>query len=137
MSKWTPSQDKRLGVLWDEGLSASQISRAFNGMFSRSAVISRKNRLGLAPRATTANRHLSGWISGTKPAPKKKLFVPKAVVEEPPSVGAFGDTGCKWPVGEPSELLSCGQKRHERYPYCEDHCSRAFAPARQKEMQDV
>lgn len=139
--KWSPEEDRKLSRLWDDGLSASQISREFGGEYSRSAVISRAHRIQLPARDSSVNRHLSGWTSARaaalKPA-RPKLIRENVPVEEPPCIGVPGEfEGCKWPVGEPSAMLCCGQPRHQRSSWCLHHRVRATQPAKKDQPDNA
>lgn len=130
--KWSAEDDAKLTMLWDNGLSANQISSRFEGQYSRCSVISRAHRIKLPARDSTVNRHLGGRVaSPLKPKKDKKFFTTAAPVEEPPVIGEpglFPDKGCTWISGETgSNFRCCGQPRHERYPFCLHHASRAYA----------
>jgi GcrA cell cycle regulator len=51
-SVWTEALEKRLGALWEEGLSASIIAERLGNGISRNAVISKRIRLGLPDRGS-------------------------------------------------------------------------------------
>lgn len=127
--KWSAEDDAKLTMLWDKGLSATQISSGFDGQYSRCSVISRAHRIKLPARGSTANRHLGGRT--VSPPKQKKFFTAAAPVEEPPVIGEpglFPDKGCTWIGGDTGPAFRCcGQPRHERYPFCLHHASRAYA----------
>jgi GcrA cell cycle regulator len=58
---WSAARDSELATLWDKGLSASAIAADhFHGRVTRSAVIGRAHRLGLAKRASPIRARDSG-----------------------------------------------------------------------------
>lgn len=123
--RWNADQDAQLMKHWDEGTSCAAIARIIGGTITRCAVIGRAHRLHLTTRDPAQATRVYNKARAT---PAKELYTPpKEVIPEPEAIGTFGDAGCKWPVGQPMELLSCGQSRRQGYPYCEHHCARAFA----------
>ncbi len=69
---WTKPDTERLKVLWSQGVSASQISRALPNGVSRSAVLAKIYRLGI------------GWLSPKSRAREGLLTVTKAGAEQRP-----------------------------------------------------
>lgn len=57
---WTPERVQKLIELWTAGRSASEVSRAFGGIVSRSAVIGKVHRLGIQRGAKTRHSPRSG-----------------------------------------------------------------------------
>ena len=51
-SPWTEGMEDRLKLFWSAGLTASQISAEFQGVFTRSAIIGKVHRLKLESRAS-------------------------------------------------------------------------------------
>lgn len=127
--KWSPEDDAKLTKLWDRGLSANQISREFPDQYSRCSVISRAHRIKLPARDSKVNRGLGG--RSATPKKDKKFFTAVAPVEEPPVIGdpgCFPEKGCVWIGGETGpNFRCCGQPRHDKYPFCLHHASRAYA----------
>ena len=149
---WTPERIEKLIELWTAGRSASEVSRAFGGIVSRSAVIGKVHRLGIQRGAKTRHSPRSGNPRVPRtPGPKtfiaRSLVSPVAVwakgrfpaqitvdepapVEQRKTIATLTNTCCRWPVGEPSdpEFHFCGANRIPGLPYCEPHAKRAYTP---------
>lgn len=155
---WTLDRIEILKALWKEGDSASYIASRLGGV-TRSAVIGKAHRLGLAQRASGRKRDR---LIKTVWRPRKKVLRPdmqgkrlrlKSVVPpfmqgrsrhpSPLPVATADDvarvellqlTGdqCRWPVGHPDEpgFGFCGCRSEPGLPYCDVHAHRAYQPAR-------
>ena len=159
---WTEERIERLKELWTEGLSASQIAAELGEDVSRSAVISKANRLGIAhggPKRASTPRPRKP--RPPKPAPGSETFIlqdpspasmmttpqpaaPPAPV--PPREGAVATRSegvtimelrefmCRWPLGDPTtpEFRYCGRQALMGLPYCPDHAQIAYQPAAER-----
>jgi GcrA cell cycle regulator len=85
---WTKERVEQLTKLWTEGLSASQIAAELGGSMSRSAVISKANRLGLThgsaegastPRSRTPSRRAEPSPTGTTSDQGRPALAPTLV----------------------------------------------------------
>ncbi len=154
---WTEERVERLGRLWGEGLSASQIAAALGGGVTRNAVIGKVHRLGLSGRGKTGQP--------TVPRPAKPRLAPAAAVEpiraaapqaaEPGKAGPgpavavrdaaipvsarvsildLRETMCRWPLGDPTrpDFGFCGARSASGLPYCDHHCQIAYQPATER-----
>lgn len=149
---WTEARTAELRKLWGEGLSASQIAKQLGGT-TRSAVIGKVHRLGLAYRASPGRRanrpttrtrtHLAArrWID-------KPLFQPvvepsseeerriKAMKPIDPALGVLGLSAltCRYPVGDPKadDFAFCGRTSSGRY--CTAHEKLCYPPRAQKKL---
>lgn len=139
---WTDERIAQLEELWKAGWSARQIKMKM-GCVSRSAVIGKVHRLGLAPRGARTplldNRHRSKRVRTPKHLRNKptafQAFVAALPVEPAPPPAqdiarvAFGDLEahhCRWVIGEPSRGQCCGCDKVPGLPYCADHARRAY-----------
>lgn len=133
---WGDADIENLKRWWRDGLSASQISRAFKGTFSRNAVISKVHRMGLGHRAKTS-RNKPGPRQETMPKapqiiPDGKEAKEIAKLENEPApigpVGDFPDTrdACRWPHGSGATFQCCGHPNDGESPYCRHHRLRAW-----------
>ena len=142
---------KRLHAL---GLSCSLIASRLGGI-SRSAVIGKLHRLGLAngntplqrlsrraqrprrlPRTTAAQ---SATIHAQRAAQAQADYEvlrsqPEIVIplHERKTILTLESGDCRWPMGDPqhADFHFCGRRKVEGLPYCATHCARAFqAPA--------
>lgn len=138
---WTPEREALLKHFWSTGLSASQIAKRLGGV-SKSAVISKKDRMGLPARASDGGQRES------------KAQYARARGKEPPpliSMDRSRETGAErgtWNVryanksdfhclmflgGESRETgLICGRPREEGKPYCVRCARLAYLPAEAK-----
>ncbi len=157
---WTDDRVERLGRLWAEGLSASQIAATLGGGVTRNAVIGKVHRLGLSGRAK------SGQPAPPRPAKPRPPSAPGAVADrprspEPATPAAAGpvvaptvvrlpevaipvsrrvsildlrDSMCRWPIGDPTsqEFGFCGSRTVTGLPYCDSHCRLAYQPAAER-----
>jgi len=143
---WTPAQVELLTRLWAEGLSASQIAKAFprDARVTRNSVIGKVHRLGLAGGKTYARTNL---VRPKKP----RTASPGRVYQRPANVAKQIQTAApKMRVVEPVEPLNvpfaelqafqckavidntpyvqtfCGHMRDEASPYCAAHRARFY-----------
>jgi GcrA cell cycle regulator len=142
--EWNEERIEALARLWREGLSASQVARQLGGI-SRSAVIGKVHRLGIAGRETPSRpRNLGGRppsrirvsAGGTarRPSPPRAPRTPappRAVFEVAPTatILTLSEHGCRWPIGDPDEagFGFCGRLRSGHAAYCAGHASMALS----------
>jgi len=64
------------------------------------------------------------------PAPPRRLVParPSPEIAEKTSLLDLNDRICRWPMGHPGEpdFHFCGEKVNPGFPYCVDHCGRAY-----------
>jgi len=139
---WSDERIEALTKLWREGLSASQVARQLGGV-SRSAVIGKVHRLGIAGRETptrpptsvgrpaSRTRASAGGVrrpSGP-PAPRRSGPLLRVVFDAPPTatIHTLTPHGCRWPIGEPDEpsFGFCGRLRTGAGSYCAGHAPMA------------
>lgn len=64
------------------------------------------------------------------PAPPRRLVPakPSAEIQGKTSLLDLNDRICRWPMGHPGEpdFHFCGEKVNPGFPYCVDHCGRAY-----------
>ena len=64
------------------------------------------------------------------PAPPRRLVPakPSAEIANKTSLLDLNDRVCRWPMGHPGEpdFHFCGEKVNPGFPYCVDHCGRAY-----------
>jgi GcrA cell cycle regulator len=113
-------------------LSASGIATALNTEFgthlTRSSIISRAHRIGLAPRPAPIVRRTA--------TPKIRVDTPIEPEEaiKPANGDGFTlfqlrDSDCHWPLGDIEQrppFFYCGQVALEGRPYCAAHCRKAY-----------
>lgn len=136
---WTEEHVEQLKDYWTEGLSCSQISRAFGHIVSRNSVIGKVSRLGLSSRSTTMRMTRTRRVEAP-PRPKVEIVTVAApVAEEDPVVLEDGshvtimtvtDRMCRWPIGDPAayDFHFCGRSPKSGSPYCEAHARKAYQP---------
>jgi GcrA cell cycle regulator len=133
--EWNDARIVELTRMWRDGFSASQVARQLGGI-TRSAVIGKVHRLGIAGRSRPSRpREPGGRPAGVARvsaggAPRKadgpaRGFTPVLTIEAFPTatVLTLTETSCRWPIGHPdqAEFGFCGRGRAGRGPYCEGH----------------
>jgi GcrA cell cycle regulator len=153
--EWNDERIETLTRLWREGLSASQVARHLGGV-TRSAVIGKVHRLGIAGREAPSRPHaVVGRPASGRPraspggtrrhaAPRApRLSVQPRVVFEAPAtatIHTLTQHGCRWPIGEPdqADFGFCGRLRAGAGPYCAGHAPMAVrrrdTPMKTKEI---
>jgi len=155
--EWNDERIALLTRLWREGMSASQVARQL-GNVSRSAVIGKVHRLGIAGRdLPTLPRNLGGRPQKVaRPAsvtsrrlnevrkPREPRPAPYIVFEADPTATliTLSDHGCRWPIGDPDQagFGFCGRMRSGRGSYCEGHspmASRRRAAMPEKQIDQL
>jgi GcrA cell cycle regulator len=137
---WTETAEARLRQLWANGHSAAQIARAF-GCVSRSAVVSKAQRLGLrrgaaAPQAKSISAVPRCATRGGERARAKQLLRRRegALAPQPEPMAAspasracslleLGRDTCRWPIGDPGTagFHFCGVPPDGDHVYCPHH----------------
>jgi len=155
---WTDERVERLKKLWAEGAQPRDMVTDLQ-VFSRSAIMGKVHRLGLAPRrvpgsATWKRKSATpGGVNtrtGEVRTPRRRSAfyeMLKAmddmpvdpVVEVEPIVNvekrvAFADLEdkhCRWPIGDPQDesFHFCGRNKGNGISYCDHHAQVAFQPA--------
>lgn len=139
---WNDEAVENLKQLWADGFSAGEIARAMGPYLSRSAVIGKAHRLGLARRSSWGHRlpapkkiriEIKDRVVELSPR-KKKMAVDVAPHPEPLrlesgaliDMESLGKGHCRWPHGDPVEpgFHFCGLQQLPENPYCEFHHAR-------------
>jgi GcrA cell cycle regulator len=136
--EWTDERVTLLTRLWQEGLSAAQVARQLEGV-SRSAVIGKVHRLGIASRSLPTPPRSLGNRPRKAPravntgsrrlmdarTPHQPRALPYVVFEADPTATliTLGKHSCRWPIGDPdqADFGFCGRLRSGRGSYCEGH----------------
>jgi GcrA cell cycle regulator len=139
--EWNDERIEALTKMWREGLSASQVARQLGGV-SRSAVIGKVHRLGIAGRDAPA-RPMGGRPStrvratpgGTRRPQMPRgprgpvVSIPRIAFEVPATATIHTLTAhaCRWPIGEPdmADFGFCGRLRSGHPAYCAGHAPMA------------
>lgn len=136
---WSPQRIELLRHHHTLGLSLSQSAEVLGGV-TRNAVVSKRNRLGLAPQSKVASPNLPalppygrlGLVGcpefRTEPLPAMDLPPPAAANPKRLSTRERGE--CAWPLGPAEQqgdymTLFCCAPVEGRRPYCPDHAKRA------------
>lgn len=129
---WNDERVQLLKDMWTEGATAQQIARALNCGISRSAVLGKKDRLGLSDRASFYCRKRPREVHPYEP---KRFLAPMEMPPEPPiealqledgthlNTLQLRDHHCKWPIGDPQQpnFHYCGHAPKNGAPYCAGH----------------
>jgi GcrA cell cycle regulator len=156
---WNDERIATLTKLWREGHSASQVARQLGGV-SRSAVIGKVHRLGLAGRDAPSRPRLPGGrpaarvrasaggvrranvARGPRPDTANAPRVPFEVAPTA-SLIALTEHGCRWPIGNPDEpgFGFCGRLKTGAGVYCAGHAPlatrRREAPLKRREIDHL
>ena len=121
-TSWTEERLEMLKVLWEEGLSITQIGERLG--VTRNAVAGKAHRLNLRKRQSPIAK---------KP---KKAVEPETPKELPLRLALRGikwsRSRCVWPSGDPKtvEFSFCGEAIVPGKPYCSEHCELAYTTSR-------
>jgi len=139
---WTAERVEILKTLWAKGLTAEEIGREIGA--SRNAILGKRMRLGLPGRDSARSRKRFrpvlrfGKTREPRKQNQKSWETELARLERhrpsdpPPSQRvALVDLGagqCRFPLGDPEhkDFGFCGAKAAPGYPYCAQHCARAY-----------
>ena len=143
--EWNDERIEALTRLWREGFSAAQVARQLGGV-SRSAVIGKVHRLGIAGRETPSRpgalggrpaRRIRASAGGAARRPAtiqapRAPAPPRAVVFEAAptaSILTLSEHGCRWPIGDPGEagFGFCGRVKTGHGAYCAGHSPMALS----------
>ena len=126
-SGWTEERLETLKILWNDGLSISQIGQKLG--VTRNAVAGKAHRIGLPKRQSPIS------VSG---APlRKKTKKTEEVSELPLRLAlrkiSWSRSKCAWPSGDPktTDFSFCGEPIEPGKPYCYEHCVLAYTNTRE------
>lgn len=157
---WTRELTERLKQLWADGRTASQIAVELGGTI-RSSVSGKVHRLGLTERRkTTSHPWIEAGVSRRTsqrqkanahqrlPQARPKAFVLDAErslrdVELPTEIGSnpvklinLREHHCRWVLGEPKDMLFCGNPMLNGYRYCAGHARMVYRLADDRRGQE-
>lgn len=142
MSSWTPDREALLKILWTQGLSASEIARKLGNGVSKSAVISKKDRMGLPSRdegAPKISKAQAAKSLGTAPVYFVDRSREKGATRGPHNVryADKDETHCMRFVGGESHDtgLICGRARVDGKPFCRACCKLCYEPPPEKKQR--
>lgn len=144
---WNETNVAILRKAWNEdGLSAGRIAKMLGT--TRSAIIGKKWRLGLASRKKPTNevqlrrRVLARVAKRIAPpkvrtAPLPQLPVDRVAIKELPMLGPnivdAGPRSCKFIAGDPQiDASTCGRQTESGRVYCADHAKLCYEPTPKK-----
>jgi len=145
MTHWTKAETdllRRLATV--EKLTSGQITRRFGGKFTRSAIIGRLRREGIA-LARAQDEKKKKLIAPTRPAPRMRtrpksvsrnpVLEIKTATGEPEPLGKPGHipdeyNACRWVHGDPSlsSWRMCARPTAEWSRFCDHHHARCYYP---------
>jgi len=155
--EWNEERIEALTKMWRDGLSASQVARQLGGV-SRSAVIGKVHRLGIAGRdaptrplggrpATRVRASAGGVRRAHSPrAPHEQaISIPRVAFEvgATATIHSLTSHACRWPIGEPDQagFGFCGRLRTGHPSYCAGHAPMATrrreTPMKPKEIERI
>ena len=125
---WTEERLATLRILWNEGLSISQIGQKLG--VTRNAVAGKAHRLGLPKRQSPIS------VSGT-PSRNKAKKNEEDGSDLPLRLAlrkiSWSRSKCVWPSGDPktTNFSFCGEPIEPGKPYCYEHCVLAYTNTRE------
>jgi GcrA cell cycle regulator len=138
--EWNDERIATLTKLWRDGLSAAQVARQLGGV-SRSAVIGKVHRLGIAGRDAPSRptnegarlARLRASAGGVRRAPSVRTPTQappsRALFEVAPTatIHTLAEAACRWPIGDPGEadFGFCGRTHTGAGAYCAGHAAMA------------
>lgn len=135
MAKWTKLDEKQLRRHWNEGLTAAQIVKELDGIFTRNAVIGKAHRMGLEKRQSPIGRPMLKGVPAEPVKPKKhhltiaaeerddkRKQINKTAYGTPKKLADIGSNECRWPIGENADMLFCCAPT-DGGSYCKKHNS--------------
>jgi GcrA cell cycle regulator len=156
--EWNEERIEALAKMWREGLSASQVARQLGGV-TRSAVIGKVHRLGIAGRDTPTRPNVLGGRPSTRirasaggvrratarPASTGLRAITRTVFEvaATATIHTLTAHACRWPIGEPDQpgFGYCGRLRTSAGSYCDGHAAMAVRrrdrPMPSKEIERI
>lgn len=137
---WTEERTNLVTELWKDGHSAGQIEERMGGIFTRSAILGKVNRLGLSgtnknSRAAMAARkevetRAKVHRSRISVNPNEKELPPLSLATStnPVTIFDLNEHHCRWPLeGDGVAMLYCGDPKDFEIPYCCRHQELAYA----------
>jgi GcrA cell cycle regulator len=142
---WTvDARIERLTKMWNDGVTAADISKRLGPGCTKNAVVGKVHRLGLKLRASPIRRrgkaeeptgvpeHLRHTPLGREM--RRKGFVPGTV-----TLNQLELSDCRYPTNEAAHgeaHLFCGLPALPGKPYCETHAARCYVPNRPPRKKD-
>ena len=125
---WTEERLATLRILWNEGLSISQIGQRLG--VTRNAVAGKAHRLGLPKRQSPIS--VSGAPSRNK-AKKNEEDGSDLPLRLALRKISWSRSKCVWPAGDPktTKFSFCGEPIEPGKPYCYEHCVLAYTNTRE------
>ena len=142
--KWTPERAEKLAMLWAKGLSASEIARQLGNGITKSAVISKKDRMGLPSRDKGAPKISKAQAAKSLGKSAPQLISTDRSRERGAPRGDWNirfidrtDSHCSMFVGGESHEtgLICGRERVDGKPYCRACCKLCYDPPPEKKQR--
>ncbi|MGJ5177707.1 GcrA family cell cycle regulator [Bradyrhizobium oligotrophicum] len=135
---FTPERVEQLKLLWQAGLSSSQIAAEL-GNVTRNAVIGKIHRLGLSGPASSPDPLAPRKRKKDLNRLRKKILSSDETPsdEHRRSLTELNEQTCHWPVGDPTsaEFSFCGAPTISGLPYCPSHSRIAYQPAADRRKQ--
>ena len=125
---WTEERLATLKILWNEGLSISQIGQRLG--VTRNAVAGKAHRLGLPKRQSPISVSSAPSRNRAKKNEEDGSDLPLRLALRKIS---WSRSKCVWPSGDPktTNFSFCGEPIEPGKPYCYDHCVLAYTNTRE------
>ena len=130
--EWTVSDEQLLVKLSAEGYSASQIAAQLG--VTRNAIVGKSWRMGRILKGLSCRSPAPRKPAKHKPRPRPQVNLVikskppeiKTPAGQPVSLVNLKAWHCRWPIGEPMAMLSCGARAEDGKPYCPFHGKQAY-----------
>jgi GcrA cell cycle regulator len=124
---WGEAATAHLRQRWSDGAGTALIGAELR--VSKSAVVGKAHRLGLAPRPSPIRA--AGQMPVVRPRKRPTLATPPAlepvpVVAAPPPPEPLAPRGCQYPRGNRPHWDWCAEPVVENGPYCVEHRARCW-----------
>jgi GcrA cell cycle regulator len=143
---WSEERIDQLKAMWAGGSTCSEIARVLGAGATRSAVIGKIHRMGLATRLTTANPAAVRHRRIPDALRKAELAKTMAKAEDPlvldsgefVTMETVSNRTCRWPIGDPQaqDFHFCGHAPKPDRPYCEAHCRESYQPVTTRVLRE-
>lgn len=124
---WTDERLEKLKILWEEGLSISQIGEALG--VSRNSIAGKAHRMGLPKRPSPIAKTKSSTVKPVAAEPEPDREMPLRLELRKLE---WSRSKCCWPTGDPkfNGFSFCGAPIVPGKPYCLKHCQEAYTTSR-------
>jgi GcrA cell cycle regulator len=133
MTFWNTENTANLKKWWGAGMTAGQISDAFDKKISRNAVIGKAHRLGLQGRPSPIHRNIKYTQGKIKLTRAVDLPLATTYAEIPKQCCQYPYVGEQWR----DTIGWCGRPVFKDKPWCESCCDKIYTNKDWRKKYDV